>query len=82
MAAESEKRMGEVATVFGEHRLQETGENVSDKLEKQSCESECIIEDRIENIIKEWAAVTVEVLNQLNHNTGRNIQYFQHVSGL
>jgi hypothetical protein len=29
MAAESEKRMGEAATVFGEHRLQETGENVS-----------------------------------------------------
>jgi hypothetical protein len=52
MAAESEKRLGEVATVFGEHTFQETGENVSDTLEKQSCESECIIEDTIENIIK------------------------------
>lgn len=34
MAAESEKRMGEATTAFGEHRLQETGKNVSDKLEK------------------------------------------------
>jgi len=53
---------------------------VSNKLEKQSCESECITEDRTENIIKELAAVTVEFLNQLNHSTGRNIQYFQHIS--
>jgi hypothetical protein len=53
MDDESEKRMGEAATAFGEHRLQETRENVSDKLEKQSCESECITEDRTENIIKE-----------------------------
>jgi hypothetical protein len=53
MAAETEKRIGETATVFGEHGLQETGENLSEKLEKQSCESECITQDRTENIIKE-----------------------------
>jgi len=74
--------MGEATTVFGEQRLQENGENVWDKLEKRSRESECITEDRIENIIKKWAAVTVEVLNQLNQNEGRNIKYFQQVSGL
>jgi hypothetical protein len=50
MAAESEKRMGEDPTVFGERRLQETGEYMSDKLEKQTCESECIREDRNEYI--------------------------------
>jgi hypothetical protein len=38
MAAESEKRMGEAATVLEEHRFQETAENVSDTLEKQSWE--------------------------------------------
>jgi hypothetical protein len=34
MAAKTEKTMRGTATVFGVHRLQRTGENVSDKLEK------------------------------------------------
>lgn len=76
MAAESEKRMGEAATVSGEHRLEETGENVSDKQEKQSCESECITEDGTENITNEGAAGTLELLNQLNHNTVETFSIF------
>ena len=73
--------MGETTTVFGEQRLQETGENVSNQ-KNSPVNQNALQKTELKISLRNEQQVIVEVLNQLNHNAGRNIQYFQHVGGL